>query len=1044
MVEKVLRSLNAESKEIKQGRMSMFKKEFAFDICACLGFIVFYITAYRDMLFQKSLLWALNLVPLPTLNARFYIPGQFYWFPGNIGSPAQPNIANWLPYVFVMISGGDLVLAEKFLISTSLVSCFTMYFFLSNHFKGSRLARFSAALIFGFGPAMVLDFTDVTLWGYAAVPIVFNYMLNILEGKRKIKDILLLGLSLSFMTAFLPQILLLIFISFLIFLVVRMLPLAEKLKYFRKVAVSFSLAVLVLVVTSPYLISGAYQLMVHLGWIPASGIVSPLNLSSSSQPSLYFATYSNQEIVNTIRLIGGSPGNHLPDGSWIGFVLPILAFASLLLVQKGKKMLNLLALTLVSLFTITIIYGIHLQAGWALWLLYKTPISLWYYPERPLYIVTFAYSVMISVTIERLLSDMYHFRFSDYFRQADSILRRNLRKIFSILIVALLLTSVFLFAPVFNEQLHQERYNPLPQVYSNIQNWLNSHNDGENYRVMFLPTDSFSLILGDPDVFEYATGYASSLTQSYVDFVYNQLVTCGTHNLGSILAPASVKYIILATLNPNTLWNGTSALAAPLQPDLSGPVRYSSGGVQGDPVDIEKILNEQNDLTLVHVDKDFRVYENIMYSPKISVFSNALYIVGSEDALSVLPRIPDFSANKDMLIFAYQNPSLAKELPEACSSILFFNADVSDYANMLSSSVGVRTAYEDAMNIVSSKKQLYLFVQDSPTFSRSVTIPSGQWWVALRAPEPVMVNPSMGIIDLNQGQTFLITKENFKPAHNPPSYDFDLANYYFYTSTGGNYTMTIKGSGALWAYVAYNSTIANIAKAPFNYVDLPDNGTFTINLPPNTIFQPIVNAYNPAMGHNITDNIDELTIENKLAGENSILTVDGANTTSAQTSEANGWREFSPLNLSSGTHNLTISNGMPNGLVAIYNTDNLAEIFDANASVGYEFSKLSETSYSVNVNADVPVFLSLSESYHPNWDASSGTQKLVHFTAFSYSNGFYLNKTGVVDVTVNYEPPLLNQVYVAQQILFAATGLFAVALSIAPRIRRKIKNWNGD
>jgi hypothetical protein len=990
------------------------------------------------MLFEQIPFWALNL-SLPISNPRFYL-GQFYWFPGNLGSLAQPNIANWLSYIFVQFSGNDLVLAEKLLASASVVSCFTMYFFLSNHFTESRLARFSAALIFGFGPAVVLDFTDAALWGYAAIPIVFNYMLNILQGKRKIKDVLLLGLSLSFMTAFLPQILVLILISFLIFLVVRMLPLAEKLKYFRKVAVSFCLSVLVLVATSPYLISGGYQLMMKIGWVPSSGVVTTPILPSSSQPALYLVTYANQEIANTIRLIGGSPGNHLPESSWIGFILPILAFASLLLVHRGKKMLNLLALTLVSLVIITIIYGIHVQAGWATWLIYNTPANLFYYPERPLYVVTFAYSVMISVTIEKLLNAVGRFRFSDYLKNANSVFWRNSRKIISILIVVLLLVSVFLFAPVFDEQLQQERYNPLPQVYFSIQNWLNSQNDGENYRVMFLPTDSFSSILGDPDVFECAPGYAFSLTQSYVDFVYNQLVSSGTYDLGSLLAPASVKYIILATPDPTTLWEGSSALGAPLQPFLSGPVRYVDGVVEGNPVDIEKILDEQSDLKLVYADKDFRVYENMMYLPKISVFSSATYIVGSEDALSIIPSMPGFNASTDMLIFANQNPSLAKELVDASSSILFFNTDVTDYTSLLSLPMNTPTVYEDTMNQIGLKNQLYIFAQNSSTFSRSVTMPTGDYSIAVSTPEPQTVTPNMGIINLDSAQQFIITRENFKPASNPPAYDFDLANYYFVTTTGGNFTVALDGSGAIWAYISNNSTLSNIG--PQSYVDLPNNGTFTISLPPNSSFQPLVNAYNTTIpGYDIPDNLSEITISHNISGNYSNVNVDSANVTNAQTPEINGWSIFGPVDIQSGTHNLTVTNGLSGSTIAIYNTANLSQIFEVNAAVDYKFSQTSETSYSLNINTDSPVFISLSESYFPNWLAYSEGKQLVHFTAFSYSNGFYINNTGSdnLHVDVVYEPPPLNYVYVKQQISFGAIGLIAIASLIVYRMKHRAR-----
>jgi len=1140
-------------------------REFCWNVLAYLGFIIFYILAYKDLLFQNSLFWAINLPPLPTSNSRFYIPGQLYWFPGNLGFPAQPRLRTWLSYVFVLISGGNLVLAEKLLASATLASCFTMYFFLSNHFGGSRLACFSASLIYGFGPATVLDFTDTTFWGYAMIPVVFNYMLNLFEENRRMQDVLLLGLSLSFMTAFLPQVLPLIFLSFLIFLGVRTSSVAQRSTYLRRVAGHLSLATVIFVATSPFLISGTIRLMSVMG-LTSTSAFTPHPVSMHP----YQSKYANQEIANIIRLTGGAPLNHLPTDNWIGFILPLFAFSSLLLVRRGKEMMNLLALTLISLVVVTIIYGIHLQAGWALWLLYNTPVRLFFYPERPLYVVMFVYSVMTALTLTKIKDLINNHHVNHRIKVFPSIIRCNLRQIFSILLALLLLTSVFLFAPVFDVQIHQERYHPLHPVYSSIRSWLSSRYEDGAYRVMFLPTDHFVDVLGYVDAFCTTGGYTLPHTQDYVDFVYYQLINDGSYHLGSLVAPASVKYIILTTVNRSTLWR-SSMFTSPLWWWVSGPPRRINGGVGGDPAKIEILLNNQRDLRLIYSSDDFRVYENEMYMPKISVFRNAAYIIGAGSALSTLPYLPKFSVKKVLPIFAHQNPSLARDLPRICSSIVLFESDFNDYVGLLHASkyginlipfgtdqgwlrcdanatistytgsyvqtnvtqslevsfvvnasgtydlwlevlfsrrggalsisvdnetidtiatdngsvapgfhwiyigsislsrgehfltllnkngfnavsslavipsLDAQNIYEEAVNMIRDKKQVYLFIQDSSRFIRSVTTSPGQYYIAVNVPEPVMVNPNMAIIDLDSAQEFIITRENFKPSHNPPEWDFDNCNYYFYTSVGGNVSITLKGSGGL-AYVAYNSTPSNIEEAHFIGVDLPDNGTFTVNLPPNTIFQPMVNAYNPDMGQNIPNNISEISIERQVGGKYVILSVDGVNITNTKISDAEGWSVFGPIHFDSGVHNLTVTNGIQGSLVAIYNRANLAEIFGGNTNVNYEFSKFSETAYNVRINTDGHIFLSLSESYHPNWFAYSESRRLMHFIAFSYSNGFYLNRTGVGDVyvKVEYEPPLLNHVYVVQQILFAATGLFIITSPIIRRIGDKIRNRGGD
>jgi len=1009
------------------------RRDFYKDILAFFGFILFYTIAYRDIVFQQSRFWALNLIPLPTTNPRYYVPGQLYWYSGNLGSPSQPNIASWFQYFFVTISAGDLVLAEKLLASTTLFSCFTMYFFLSNHFTESRLACFSASLIYGFGPATVLNFADFLHWGYVTIPLVFNYTLNILEERRKIKDILLLGLSLSVTTSFLPQILSLILLSMLIFFLIYTLTDNKKLAYLKRTSFQLILTMLVFVATSPYLITGGSRLLESLRFI------SPIEKTLTPLPVPLFAyTYSNQEIANTIRLIGGAPSNHLPERNLLGFILPIAAFCSLLLTHRKRRYLILLSLSLISLVIITVIYGIHLQVGWAMWLLNYTPARLFFYPERPLYIVAFAYAVMISATIEWLMQIYANYSLKHHGKILRSLPNSIPKSIFSILLVSLILSCTFSFAPVFDVKIHQERYCPLPQMYSSVQGWLSSlKEEAGMYRVMFLPTDYFSTILGNPDAFEYSSGFATRYTSNYIDFVYNQLVKGHTHNLGSLLAPASVKYIILATPDPNTLWRGTKAMRAPLHPtwDLSGRPRYTSEGVQGDPFELAKILDAQNDLKLIHLGKDFRVYENMAYLPKISAFSGALYVVGSEEALSALPKITNFSINSTLLIFAYQNPDFIKELRNASFQILFFNSDIKNYTSISSLSM------EEAMSIIGSRKQLYVFTQDQPTFTRLIAIPSGQWYIAVKMPEPIVVDPSMGIIDLDKAQTFIITRENFKPAHNPPTYDFDLANYYLYTDVGGNFTITVKGSGSLWAHIAYNVTRENIVQKQKS-VDLPDSGTFTIKLPPKSSLQPIINAYNPYMNQKIPNNITEIVIKRQADGEYPVLSVDNIAVPS-KNSSTDGWIIYEPIHLYSGAHNLTMTNSFQGSLIVIYNVNDMAEIFKYR-NVNYEFHKISDTEYIVKLKATGDIFLSLSESYHPCWSAYMNGKKLTHFVAFSYSNGFYVNNSsmGELNIIVTYDPPLLNHIYVVQQILFATLGLFLIASTIHQRMKNVASDVN--
>jgi hypothetical protein len=900
--------------------MKFPKNKILLDVIVYIAFVLFYVVAYRDFLFEKSLVWVLNLMPLPTSNPRFYIPGQLYWYPGSLGCPAQPNIANWLPYIIVLLTGGNLVLAEKILASTTLLSSITMYYFLSKHFKLPRISCFIAALVYGFGPATVLNFADITHWGYVTIPFIFHYMLNILEGEGKIKDniknSILLGLSISFTIAFLPHLLLLIIFTFLIFLITYTLLTSKGVKILLRMSLLFSLATLIFIVTSPYVINGAYQLLILLGWLPPLPFIShPTILPSSVQSELFHITYANQNIPNIIRLIGGSPGNHLREDNWLGFVLPVLAFSSLILARRGRERLNVLSLTLISVIIFSIIYGIHVKADWAMWLLFHTPVILFHYPERPLYIVSFAYSVMISVTIGRLLDLIYN-------SQSLNLLLKHLLSIF---LISLILGSIFMFAPVFDTQIHQERYHPLPQLYYFIREWLWSQKIYEgDYRVMFLPTDFFSIILGIPDVFEATPGYATIHALNYVRYTYDELVNGKLHNLGSLIAPASVKYIILSTPNVSALWPGTSAQRAALAPqwDLQGEPRYREGVlepamVQGDPRKLAEILSSQMDLKLVYIGNEFRVYENQKFIPKISVFLNAAYVIGSEKIWYYLQYLP-FNITDTLLIFDQQNSNLSDVLIPASSLIIFFNSDFSN----------LRIQNKNFLNKIIDKKQVYLITQNSSKLSKLLSIPPGQYYLALKI-------------------------------------------------------------------------------------------------------------------------LDKDIIMNDICEESFIIEFDGIRISSAQSAVEGGWRVYGPINVNNfNVRNLTISRVCDKNLevlVAIYNNQKSDEIFKDENNItnyfNYSFSKISDTNYMINLNTTRPVFITLSESFYPDWIAYTNEEIFLHFVAFSFSNGFYINRTGLMNITIKYLPPLINYFYIVQQLLFVLTLMFIIILHNIDKIKEKLKKY---
>jgi hypothetical protein len=58
--------------------------------------------------------------------------------------------------------------------------------------------------------------------------------------------------------------------------------------------------------------------------------------------------------------------------------------------------------------------------------------------------------------------------------------------------------------------------------------------------------------------------------------------------------------------------------------------------------------------------------------------------------------------------------------------------------------------------------------------------------------------------------------------------------------------------------------------------------------------------------------------------------------------------------------------------------------------------------YVVKMQLYQPVFIVLSEAYHPEWHAYVNGRELSHFRAFSVTNGFFINVTGNITVTIEF------------------------------------------
>jgi len=128
------------------------------------------------------------------------------------------------------------------------------------------------------------------------------------------------------------------------------------------------------------------------------------------------------------------------------------------------------------------------------------------------------------------------------------------------------------------------------------------------------------------------------------------------------------------------------------------------------------------------------------------------------------------------------------------------------------------------------------------------------------------------------------------------------------------------------------------------------------------------------------------------------------------------WTYLGPVSLEKGKHEIEITPSsmysQPSDLdvVWIYSTqkenETLEEIFTPKENpveiIGYQ--KIDPTKYIVEVNATKPFMLSFAEAHDPLWIAHVNGERIESIPLYSVINGFWINQTGQLEITIEYEP----------------------------------------
>jgi glycosyltransferase involved in cell wall biosynthesis len=149
------------------------------------------------------------------------------------------------------------------------------------------------------------------------------------------------------------------------------------------------------------------------------------------------------------------------------------------------------------------------------------------------------------------------------------------------------------------------------------------------------------------------------------------------------------------------------------------------------------------------------------------------------------------------------------------------------------------------------------------------------------------------------------------------------------------------------------------------------------------------------------------------------------------------WLDMGIFHLNAGEQELNIGTLGKVGIGQIFlyslsenESSDLSELFvdEAEAKI-IEYEMVNPCTYKLRVNASQPFLLMFSESYNPLWKALVEGEEISPIQAYSIVNGFFVNKTGNLAITIYFT----GQTYVDVGLKISlASFLFTVAITLTP------------
>jgi len=532
----------------------------------------------------------------------------------------------YIPHAIGLIS--DYAYFKILFLGTLYLAGISMYYsvlnIISSEYKKIGNLSIVVALLSGifymFNPwAIQRMHQQAFLFGYALTPLIFYLCYKIVKtNKNETKYLLLLGFLLS-LSAATPHYF--IFNSFVVVswfafdIIMTKKELKKIINYTSYLVLSYSAFLLLsLYWIMPIVFSSASP-----EYAPSSGIVDVLS--------------RNSEILNVSRLISTwfvrtsyMPSNTFAHVIWIfsSFSIPVIAFASILLVRKRKIVLYL---TLLLLILLQLGMGAKSLVPRLYYLLvFSTPIG-WVFrgPNKWVGLIAFTYIILIALFLAEL---------------ATRVEKKKLIKSGSILLVTSLLFSIYAYPNA--EGFLTKVYMPakIPGDIHESYSYLNSDNAT---KVLYLslahPFNVRLLDWGKVAVLDTISSPIPSIStftpHSNLFFLFaydNLLLKNSTDNFGKYLETAGVSHVVYHNSIVNEWYY-------PIFPGF----KRNEKRIMVEDSKIIETLNIQRDLNRTKNFEKVYIYSSIYPANEVRVSNEDILLIGGMNTLEALYNLDPFN-----------------------------------------------------------------------------------------------------------------------------------------------------------------------------------------------------------------------------------------------------------------------------------------------------------------------------------------------------------------------------------------------------------------